>query len=206
MSFKIKLISDDLERFGKEKATRFARLLMALGITPNGVTTFGLLLNLLAAYFVLRGELLFGAIFLVVGGIFDLIDGSLARVAKSSSKFGSFWDLVADRIAEAFFYLSLIIYFVTIYNYLAVVFALFAMAGSWLVTYSRSCAEQFKIKVQDDFLPHSERIIILALTLAFERPLLGLFIVAVLTISTLIWRILFIFRNFQGSYQKRKQK
>ncbi|MBU0581115.1 MAG: CDP-alcohol phosphatidyltransferase family protein [Candidatus Margulisbacteria bacterium] len=197
MAFKIKLISERLEKWGKERATHYSRILMNWGVTPNGLTTFGLLINFTSAYFVLRGQLILGAIFLVLGGLFDLLDGSLARVSKNISKFGSFWDSVADRIAEAFFYLALIIYFVTSYNYFAVLFALFAMAGSWLVTYTRSCAESYKIKVEEDFLPHPERIIILAITLALDRAIFGLFVIAALTITTVVWRTLSIYRHFQ---------
>ncbi|MFC1517285.1 CDP-alcohol phosphatidyltransferase family protein [Candidatus Margulisiibacteriota bacterium] len=197
MTFRVKLISEKIEKWGKERANRLARRLFNVGVTPNGLTTFGLLVNLLAAYFVLRGYLAIGAGLLIIGGIFDLLDGSLARVAKNISKFGAFWDSVADRVAEAFFYLALIIYFVTSYNYFAVLFALFAMAGSWLVTYTRSCAESYKIRVEEDFLPPAERIIILAVTLALDRAIFGLFVIAAMTIATVVWRTLHIYRHFQ---------
>ncbi len=198
MNFQIKLVSARLEKRAKEEALHFAQKLLSFGITPNGLTTIGLLVNLTAAYCVLRSQLALAALFLALGGFIDLLDGTLARIANTSTKFGMFWDQVADRIAEAFFYITLVIYFVTSYNYFSVVFALFAMAGSWLVTYTRSCADNLKIKPTEDLLPQPERIIILAVTLLFNRVIFGLFIIAILTVLTVIWRILAIYRHFQA--------
>jgi phosphatidylglycerophosphate synthase len=211
MNFQIKLVSAKLEKRAKEEALHLATKFQKWGITPNGLTTAGLLVNLTAAYCVLRSQLALGALFLALGGFVDLLDGTLARISGAATKFGMFWDLVADRIAEAFFYIALVIYFVTSYNYFSVVFALFAMAGSWLITYTRSCADGLKIKVSEDLLPQPERIIILAVTLLFNRVVFGLLIIAMLTVATVVWRILAIYRYFQtklvnGSDQPRKSK
>ncbi len=197
MKFQVKLTSAKLEKRMREEARHYAVLLQQWGVTPNGLTTFGLLINLTAAYFVLRGQLAFGAIFLLCGGFVDLLDGTLARLADTSTKFGMYWDSVADKISEAVFYIALIVNFVTSYNYFGVLFALFAMAGSWLVTYTGTSAEKLRIKVESEFLLQPERIIILAITLIFGRATFGLAVVAMLTIGTVIWRTLGIYRHFQ---------
>ena len=77
-----------------------ARVLSAVGISPNMVTFFGLILSGVAAYFISIQSFGLAGFALLISGIFDLLDGTLARLTGRASKFGSLLDSVIDRVSE----------------------------------------------------------------------------------------------------------
>ena len=87
-----------------------AKLLRALGFTPNAITILGFLLCVAAAVLVAYGQLLPGGIVFLVGGGLDLFDGGLARLTGTESPFGALLDSVFDRLGEAALLVGLGIY------------------------------------------------------------------------------------------------
>jgi len=80
-----------------------------LGITPVAITVSGVVISLVGAFFVAGGRLFSGALFLLISGICDIVDGSLARKGRKVTVFGAFIDSTGDRITEMAYFGALII-------------------------------------------------------------------------------------------------
>ncbi len=116
----------------------FARMLnTATGGTlhPNAVTCFGLLMHLPIAYFIAQGELVFAAILLVVFGLFDALDGELARLQKRASNTGMLLDSITDRMKEVILYGGIVSYLLSQGADTSAIWAIFALGGSMLTSY-----------------------------------------------------------------------
>ena len=164
----------------------FIKLLIALKITPNMVTTVGLLLNLVAAGVFIYGAeasrrgdmdiIGWGGAMILFAGIFDMIDGRLARVSNTSSKFGAFYDSVLDRYSEMFMFLGICYYLVAHHYLFSSFFAFLALIGSSMVSYTRARAEGLGIKCDIGWMQRPERIVIIggsALLCGILAPVLG---------------------------------
>src|ERR1700710_1268260 len=127
------------------------KLLIRAGLTPNGVTTIGLILNIgVAVIFIAgaeegnRGDLSFigwaGALILFAG-LFDMLDGQVARLGNMSSTFGALFDSVLDRYSELVMFLGICYYLVAHHYFLSSLFAFIALIGSTMVSYTRARAE-----------------------------------------------------------------
>src|SRR5438270_12518333 len=81
------------------------------GITPNTLTVLGFVLNVVTAIVLASGHLSTGGALLFLSGLFDMLDGALARVSKQQSKFGAFLDSLLDRYSEAVILVALIYVF-----------------------------------------------------------------------------------------------
>ncbi len=169
-----------------------------LGFSPLAVTIIGIALSIIGAIFVAKGFLLAGAVLLVLSGICDTIDGSLARREGKATIFGAFIDSTGDRITEMAYFGALIFYFLS-YNppNLAVIFFLLAaLAGSFLTSYTRARAEGLGMECRVGWLERPERIALLVIGLLFGRTMLIVIIVflAFLTVYTFIQRVLHVRR------------
>src|SRR6201995_3601475 len=151
----------------------FVRLLIRLGLTPNMVTTIGLLLNVgVAVIFVLggeegnRGDLSYvgwaGALILFAG-LFDMLDGQVARLGNMKSTFGALYDSVLDRYSELIMFLGICYYLVAHHYFLSSIFAFIAMIGSMMVSYVRARAEGLGIECKGGLMQRPERVITIGL-------------------------------------------
>jgi CDP-diacylglycerol---glycerol-3-phosphate 3-phosphatidyltransferase len=144
-------------------------LAMLCGLKPNHITTIGFLLNVLvAAWFIFgaeQGERMnlsfvgWGGLFILVAGIFDVLDGQLARKTGSSSSFGALYDSVLDRYSELVMFLGICYYLVSYHYFLSSLFAFIAMIGSMMVSYIRARAEGLGISCSDGLMQRPERTI-----------------------------------------------
>lgn len=164
----------------------FINLLIALKITPNMITTAGLVLNIVAAgIFVYGGEAShrgdlsivgWGGAMILFAGVFDMIDGRLARVSNTSSKFGAFYDSVLDRYSEMFMFLGICYYLVAHHYLFSSFFAFLALIGSSMVSYTRARAEGLSIKCDIGWMQRPERVVIIggsALLCGILSPVFG---------------------------------
>jgi phosphatidylglycerophosphate synthase len=147
----------------------FVKGLIKIGLTPNAITTIGLLLNIgVAVIFVSgaertnRGDLDFvgwaGALVLFAG-LFDMLDGQVARLGNMSSKFGALYDSVLDRYSELILFLGICYYLVSHHYFLSSLFAFIAMIGSMMVSYTRARAEGLGIECKGGLMQRPERVI-----------------------------------------------
>lgn len=147
----------------------FVKLLIKLGLTPNAVTTIGFILNIgVAVIFVAgaeeghRGDLSYvgwaGALILFAG-LFDMLDGQVARIGKMGSSFGALYDSVLDRYSELVMFLGICYYLVGHHYFLSSLFAFIALIGSMMVSYTRARAEGLGIECKDGLMQRPERVV-----------------------------------------------
>lgn len=147
----------------------FVKLLIRLGFTPNTVTTIGLILNIgVAAIFVAgveegnRGELSYvgwaGALVLFAG-LFDMLDGQVARLGNMGSAFGAFYDSVLDRYSELIMFLGICYYLIGHHYFLSSLFAFIALIGSMMVSYIRARAEGLGVECKAGLMQRPERVV-----------------------------------------------
>ncbi len=147
----------------------FVKALIRIGLTPNAVTTIGLLLNIgVAVIFIFgaektnRGDLSFvgwGGALVLFAGLFDMLDGQVARLGNMSSKFGALYDSVLDRYSELILFLGICYYLVSHHYFLSSLFAFIALMGSMMVSYTRARAEGLGIECKGGLMQRPERVV-----------------------------------------------
>ena len=136
-------------------------------VTPNALTASGVLLCGIASALVLfedRNELLFywlAALVFVVGSLLDILDGALARAGGKTTPFGAFLDSTTDRISEGFM-LTAIAYVLARNDHpVFVAVAVTAVAGSFLVSYTRAKAEALGLRGDVGIGSRAERVVVI---------------------------------------------
>lgn len=167
-----------------------ARFLLRLGIRPNTVTIFGLIGQAAAAYLIAVGMVTWGGLLLIIMAPIDFLDGTMARLRGEPSRFGAFVDSVTDRYSEFVVLGGLLVYFLKQENWLACGLVYLAATGSVLVSYIRTRAESLNYESKIGLLTRVERYLVLIPALVFNRPMIALWIIAVLGHLTAYQRIL----------------
>ena len=171
-----------------------------LGIHPNVITMLSLLLAVAAFLLYRQGIFWAGAIFLLFCGIFDTIDGEVARRTNRVTKIGGFLDSTVDRINEFIVYLGLYFYYYNRAPY--VLFWIFvAMFGSMMVSYTRARGEGLGISPRVGIFERFTRFALLVIG-SLLGPQIVVYVLAILsvgTIQTMIQRIIFTHRRSQES-------
>jgi CDP-diacylglycerol--glycerol-3-phosphate 3-phosphatidyltransferase len=191
------LLSTRAKEAGRALLSPIVRLAVALHLTPNTITVIGFLVVVGASALVGAGNLLAGALMLTAGSLLDAVDGALARATGAGSTFGSFLDSTLDRAAEAVLYAGIVVYFLNHGGSPTgpVLLALVALAGSFMVSYTRARAEGIGLTASVGLAPRMERLVLtfagIGLAgLGFEIALIvALGIVAVLSVATTAQRI-----------------
>ena len=136
-------------------------------VTPNALTASGVLLCGLASVLVLfegRNELLFywlAALVFVVGSLLDILDGALARAGGKTTPFGAFLDSTTDRISEGFMLTAIAYVLATHHHPVFVAVAMAAVAGSFLVSYTRAKAEALGLRGDVGIGSRAERVVVI---------------------------------------------
>ena len=182
-----------------------ARLLHALRFSPNLVSVLGFSVSVVAAALVGWGFLLAGGIVFLVGGLFDLMDGALARLQNKTTRFGALLDSTLDRLGEGALFVGLGIYAVrTEYTQggllLFIVALLLAAIASQSVSYLRARGESLGIDTRAGLMTRPERVLVLSLGLILGRGWIegALLAVAALSIFTLLYRLVHIWRGLRS--------
>ncbi len=137
-------------------------------VSPNALTAAGVLLCAAASvvvYFEYRSELAAfwaGAALFIVGSILDILDGALARRSDRATPFGSFVDSTTDRVSEALMLGAIALVLMRDDNELALGFAFAALAGSFLVSYTRARAEVLGLRGDVGIGSRAERVVVIS--------------------------------------------
>ena len=180
------------------------------GVTPNMLTVFGLLLNVVTAVVIGSGYLFASGLLLLVAGVFDMADGALARVKNSASQFGDFLDATLDRLAEASVGLGLLWHALARHDDLQVGLIYAVVLGSVMISYARARAEVLNLDCEVGLMARPERIVILALALILAqatREVALTVILAALCVSTyytVAQRIVHVYRVTKTPHQGAK--
>lgn len=161
----------------------------ALGLSPNALTLFGFIATVAVSVLVAVGPLPLAGLLLIVTLGFDAVDGALARMTGTVSRFGAFLDSTLDRWAEVALYGALIWRFLAANDDLAVLLAVAAMAMSLMVSYTRARAEGIGVQCTEGFLTRFERLVILIAGMVLGPMVWALGLIAVLAGFTAVQRM-----------------
>ena len=166
--------------------------LNSIGLTPNTMTLLGLAGTTLGAYFLARGNMLWGGLLVLIMVPIDALDGTMARLRGEAGDFGAFVDSVSDRYSELIILGGLLYYFLTINDQIGVMLSFAAAAGSVLVSYVKARAEGLGYTAKIGILTRVERYLVLAPSLLFNQPFIGVALIAILANFTALQRIWYV--------------
>ena len=189
------ILSDGAHRL----AEPVGRVVAKTRVPPNFLTILGFLFNVGVAWMISRGPDLFpiAGFLIIVAGIFDLLDGAVARHTNKATKFGALLDSTLDRLSEAVLLFGLLWYFVWQQDTSLEVILIFAIiVGSLLISYVRARAEGLGLDAEVGIMRRTVRILTLSIGLMLSpfEPLLlvTLWGLAILTNLTAVHRLIYV--------------
>jgi CDP-diacylglycerol--glycerol-3-phosphate 3-phosphatidyltransferase len=174
-------------------------------ISPNALTFIGLLINVIAGILFgyahaenQRRIFLYAGLVIIGAGIFDMVDGRVARRTNQVTVFGAFFDSVIDRYSDVVLFFGLLVYYARINHFRYVVLTAFVMVTSLMVSYTRARAEALIGSCKVGFMERPERIVLIILGALFNHwgvmaPVL--WVLAVLSTITVVHRIQYTYQN-----------
>jgi phosphatidylglycerophosphate synthase len=175
-------------------------------VTPNALTTAGVLLCGLASILVLfenRNEILFywlAAVVFLAGSVLDILDGALARAGGKTTPFGAFLDSTTDRVSEGFMLTAIAFVLARHDHPVFVAVAMAALGGSFLVSYTRAKAEALGLRGDVGLGSRAERVIVITAGLALAPwgvlPW-ALVLLAATAWTTVVQRVLYVRRQLR---------
>jgi len=174
-------------------------------VHPNLLTTIGFLVTVSAALAFHAHQLRLAGFLVLLGGLFDILDGRIARLTRLGSKFGAFYDSTLDRISEITVYLGMLSLYNdqrhTLSDVGMIYLIMLAMAGSLMISYTRARAEALGLDCKVGLMPRAERVVLIGVaSLFFGARALQIVILtlAILTNITAFQRIIWVYRHAAG--------
>ena len=203
------MITQRLQGWARGLARKVAQVFTGLPfITPNVLTLFGFVLNAIVAYLLATQHLVWGGVMMLFAGLFDMLDGALAKITNQVTDFGGFLNSVVDRYSEAVILFGMLLYYYQEPNnrgLVEIVLLYTILVGSMMISYARSRAGMLGIANEVGLLARPERIILLGIGLLAPTILLDpiLWILAIGTQITAIQRIFYV---YQVTHRKNQPK
>src|SRR6201994_4517052 len=176
-------------------ANRIIRLIvrgLALSkINPNVLTFLGLVINAVAAAYLAVGRFRTAGLVIIFAGLFDMVDGRVARATNQVTRFGGFFDSVLDRYSDLAVLAGLLVYYASIDRFFYVVLTAIAMTGTALVSYTRARAENTIPRCKVGFLERPERVVLIIIGALVNRMAQALWVLAILSNITVISRMIY---------------
>jgi CDP-diacylglycerol--glycerol-3-phosphate 3-phosphatidyltransferase len=183
--------------------TRIVGWLALSRIHPNVLTFLGLVINIIAAFLFARGSFRWAGVVVICAGLFDMVDGRVARATDRVTRFGGFFDSVLDRYSDLALFMGLLVYYASINRFFYIVLTAIVMTGSVMVSYVRARAECTIPKCKVGFLERPERVVLIIIGALFNRMAPVLWVIAVLSNLTVIHRMIFTWRETELAEQRR---
>ncbi len=190
-------LTDRARRYFARFLTPIVDVLIRLGVTPNMVTAFGFVANVVVGALAAAGYLTAAGIALPLSGAMDGLDGALARRLGKASKFGAFLDSTLDRYSEAVVLFGLLVYATQRGLQTEQMLVTITVVGSLMVSYTRARAESLGVDCKIGLLTRLERFVILSAMLVFQQVTIGLLLLAVLTHITAFQRMIVVLRTLR---------
>lgn len=160
-------------------------------IHPNVLTALGLVINTWAAFLFAAGSFRWAGAVVILAGLFDMVDGRVARETNRVTRFGGFFDSVVDRYSDLALFMGLLVYYASINRFFYIVLTAIVMTGSVMVSYTRARAECTIPKCKVGFLERPERVVLIIIGALFDRMAPVLWVIAVLSNLTVIHRMIY---------------
>src|ERR1700746_4062748 len=182
--------------YGSNKIIRLIVRALALSrIHPNVLTFLGLLINIVAAFLLAAGHFQAAALVVIGAGLFDMVDGRVARETNRVTRFGGFFDSVLDRYSDLGLLVGLLVYYAWIGRFFYIVLTAIVMTGAVMVSYTRARAECTIPKCKVGFLERPERVVLIIIGALFDRMAPVLWVIAVYSNVTVIARMIYTFQE-----------
>ena len=162
---------------------------VALKIHPNTLTLIGVLINVGAAWALGRNHFLLAGVIMIVANIFDFIDGKVALLTNTVSRFGAFWDSTLDRFSDIALFLGLIYLYSNLRRTDYVMVAALGLMFSIMTSYARARAESLIEKCKVGFMERPERIVLFMIGAFTNRMAAVMWVILILSIVTVANRI-----------------
>lgn len=160
-------------------------------IHPNVLTFLGLLINICAAYLLAIGMFRAAGFVIIGAGLFDMVDGRVARETNRVTRFGGFFDSVLDRYSDLGLLMGLLVWYGSINRPFYVVLTALAMSACVMISYARARAENTIPTCKVGFLERPERVVLMIIGALFDRMAPVLWVIAVLGNLTVVHRMIF---------------
>lgn len=177
------------KKFGHLLDRPLYSLAKTFNVAPNAITIAGFIITVVAALTLVQ-NLFLGGLLIILGGLFDMFDGVVARVNKRTTDFGAFLDSVLDRYSDAALFFGFAWYFLENNSMTSVAVTIGTMIGALIISYARARAEGLGKSCQTGLMERTERIILMSLGALTGLILPIMWIMLVLTHITVIQRIL----------------
>ncbi len=164
-------------------------------IHPNVLTAFGLVINIVAAAMLAVGQFRWAGFVIIGAGLFDMVDGRVARETNRVTKFGGFFDSVLDRYSDLALLVGLLVWYGSISRGSYVVLTAIAMMGTVMVSYARARAENSIPMCKVGFMERPERVVLFIIGALFDHMAPVLWVLAVLGNWTVVHRMVFTFQE-----------
>lgn len=188
------------EKFSHFLDKPLSPLAKAFPVNPNIITFIGMIITS-SSGFVIPFNLFLGGILILAGGVFDLVDGIVARVNGRTTKFGALFDSTLDRIADGFIFLGIAWHFFNINDAIALYLTILCMIASFLISYVRARAEGLGISCNVGIIERPERLIFLAFGCLTGLLFPILLVLTILSWATVIQRIFHAKKQFNNLHQ-----
>jgi CDP-diacylglycerol--glycerol-3-phosphate 3-phosphatidyltransferase len=166
-------------------------------VHPNVLTFLGLVINVWAAFLFAAGSFRWGAVIVIAAGLFDMVDGRVARETNQVTRFGGFFDSVLDRYSDLGVLVGLLVYYASINRFFYVVLTAIVMTGTVMVSYTRARAENTIPKCKVGFLERPERVVLIIIGGLFNRMAHVLWVLAILSNVTVLSRMIYTWQETQ---------
>src|SRR5260370_10625680 len=167
------------------------RIVAALALSrihPNVLTFIGLVINIGAAVLLAAGRFRAAGLVIIGAGLFDMVDGRVARETNRVTRFGGFFDSVLDRYSDLALLMGLLVYYGIINRPFYVVLTAIVMTGSVMVSYTRARPANTIPSCKLGFMERPERVVLFIIGALFDRMAPVLWVIAVLSNITSIHR------------------
>jgi CDP-diacylglycerol--glycerol-3-phosphate 3-phosphatidyltransferase len=189
---------ESIKNKGRGILLPIARLLARKDISPNWLTLIGLSITVVSAFLYGKGLFPLAGIILLVSGLFDVLDGDVARLSGKVTKSGAFLDSTTDRYAD-FAVLAGITFYYTKIGIGYVIIALLLILGSFMVSYTRARAEGFGIECKIGFGDRPVRFITIIIGSLFGSNIFFFFMLFLMAATNLtaIYRISYVLKRLK---------
>jgi CDP-diacylglycerol---glycerol-3-phosphate 3-phosphatidyltransferase len=189
------MFSDAIGRGGKFILDRIVGFLSRRRINPNYITFFGVLISFWAAWEFGYGQFFRGGLVIILAGLFDMLDGAVARISRTESQYGAFFDSVIDRYSDVIILQGLMVYYARAQMLGYVVLVGVVFLGAVMTSYTRARAESLIPSCKIGFMERPERIVLLIIGGLSNRMEAVLWILAVLGNWTVFDRIYYTWKE-----------
>ncbi len=159
-------------------------------IHPNVLTFIGLLINIYAAVLLASGKFFYAGLVIIGAGLFDMVDGRVARETQRVTRFGAFFDSVIDRYSDLALLMGLLVYYANINRNFYVVLTGIVMTVSIMISYTRSRSENVIPLCKVGFLERPERVVLIIIGALFDKMAPVLWVITVIGNITVIHRMM----------------